>query len=279
MYLGFASMAIEERNVTTIILSHLGGPFILMGLYLLLAKDLRGLDWVIIASYAFYSVALLLLWLRGPDALSLARVDVTHGLSNWLLRGIGFLIFILLLDGAITIDFAINKGANATKLISYGTVPLILLLLAALITLPLMFSQPRTVRATASETDIEDAEIVGRLQALMSEHRLYLDPDITVQRLARRLGLPSRNLSSAVNRTQGTNMSQYVNAFRLTYAVQLLVETNESVTKIATQSGFMTRSNFYREFQRAYEQSPTEYRTHSKSIGEFVLQGSKFAES
>lgn len=265
MYLGFASMAVEERSFPTLALYHLGAPFFAMGVILLLDRDLRTLDWAIIASYAFYSFALISLWRRGPDALSLARVDVTRSLSNWLLRGIGFLLFNLLLDGAITIDFTINNGANATKLISYGTIPLILLLLAALIALPRMIPQPRTVPASEPETGTADTEIVERLQALMRKHQLYLDPNITVQRLARRLGLPSRNVSAAVNRTQGISMSQYVNTFRLTHAAQLLAETDESVTKIATRSGFLTRSNFYREFQRAYAQSPTKYRTHSNA--------------
>ena len=44
------------------------------------------------------------------------------------------------------------------------------------------------------------------------------------------------------------------------------MQGNDSVTKIAAESGFLTRSNFYREFQRVYDQSPTEYRkTHRRT--------------
>ncbi|MFA3916795.1 helix-turn-helix transcriptional regulator [Ruegeria hyattellae] len=265
MYLGFASMAVDKRAIARNILLHLGAPFFLIGLFLLFATDLRNLDWVISGSYLFYSFALYMLWRKGPDALSDARVDATRGLSNWLLRGIGFLIFLLVLDSAIAFDFAINEGANASKLISYGTVPLILLLLVALVTLPLMFSKEHFVTTTVPEANTEDIEITARLQRLMDEQQLYLDPDITVQRLAKRLSLPARNVSSAINKTQGTNMSQYVNRFRLTHAAQLLADTDTSVAKIAAKSGFLARSNFYREFQRVYGQSPIEYRTQSKS--------------
>lgn len=267
MFLGFASMAIEGLDVSRMIALHLGAPFILLGFYLLFVTDLRSLDWVIIASYAFYSVAMFRLWRRGPDALSLARVDVTRSLSNWLLRGIGFLIFILLLDTAIALDFAINGGRNASRLISFGTVPLIFLLLATLISLPLMFSRTRTVPAPEPEADTEDTEIMARLGSLMENRQLFLDHDITVQRLAKRLGLPSRRVSAAVNRTQSTNMSQYVNTFRLKYAARLLTETDKSVTEIAIKSGFLARSNFYREFQKTFEQSPTEYRKNSTANG------------
>ncbi|WP_234416587.1 helix-turn-helix transcriptional regulator [Ruegeria sp. Alg231-54] len=179
--------------------------------------------------------------------------------SNWLLCGIGFLVFVLVLDNAIAIDFAVNKGANASMLISYGTVPLIFLL-ATSITLPVMFSKANAVSNAAPVANTEDAEVVERLKALMDEQQPFLDPNITAQRLAKRLSLPARTVSSAVNRTQGTNMSQYVNEFRLTHAARLLAETDEGVANIAAQSGFLARSNFYRAFQRVYGQSPIEYR-------------------
>lgn len=260
MYLGFLSLAVEKRSLPTLILLHLGGPIFLMALLVILAEDLRNLDWIISVSYLAYGLALYLLWRKGPDALSYARVDVTRSLSNWLLRGIGFLAFIFALDTAIALDFALNKGINVSKLISYGTIPLVLLLLATLITLPLIFRPSLAVASPIEPPHTEDAAVVEKLEALMRDHQLFLDPDITVQRLAKRLSLPARVLSGAINRTQGRNMSQYVNTFRLAHAARQLVETNESVTKIATQSGFMARSNFYREFQRVYGKSPIEYR-------------------
>jgi AraC-like DNA-binding protein len=273
LYLSFASLALERHDVAKIVLMHLAAPFILIGLYLLLASDLRSLDWVISASYSYYCVALFLLWREGPDALIQARVDVTQTLSSWLLRSIGFLVFVLVLDSAIAIDFAVNKGANASILISYGTVPLILLLLATSITLPLMFSKVNAASNSTPVASTEDAEVVDRLQVLMDEQQLFLDPNITVQRLAKRLSLPARAVSSAVNRTQGTNMSQYVNEFRLAHAARLLTDTDESVAKIATQSGFIARSNFYRAFQRVYGQSPIEYRTLRKSTQKSPFDG------
>lgn len=275
MYLGFASMTVDKHDFVKTILYHLGAPIAVMSFFWLIAKDLRSLDWAVSASYVFYSSALYLLWRKGPDALIYARVDVTRSLSNWILRGIGFIVFMLLLDSAIALDFATNKGANAPRLISYGTVPVILLLLATLVTLPLMLSRSRAAPQSLPVSDTEDAEVEARLRTLMREHQLFFDPDLTVQRLAKRLHLPARSLSASINKAQGTNVSQYINAFRLAHAAQLLVETDESVTKIATRSGFMTRSNFYREFQRVYGQSPREYRTSSEPVKGISLSGSE----
>ena len=95
---------------------------------------------------------------------------------------------------------------------------------------------------------------------MLEKSQLYLDPDLSVQRLARRLHLPVRTLSSAINQSEGINVSQWVNGFRLAHAAQLLETTKAPVSDVMTQSGFLTRSNFYREFQRVYGQSPASYR-------------------
>ena len=262
MYLGFAALTVGAPTLRRMMACHLAAPIIVLALFRLFLENLRPLDWVISASYLFYGTALLLLWRKGPDVLTYARLDVTRSLSKWMLRGVGLLAFALVLDTAIAFDFALNQGAHAAALISYGTVPLIALLLAVLVTLPSILSEPGRKAAVISKADETDSETLGRLNDLMRNDQLFLDPNLTVQRLARRLHLPARNISAAVNRAKGMNVSQYVNTFRLAYAADLLVNENDSVANIAQRSGFLSRSNFYREFQRVYDQSPTEYRSN-----------------
>ncbi len=258
MYLGFVAMTVGRQAFAKRAAVHLGAPIIAMGLFWLLVDDLRHLDWLIGASYLTYIVALFLLWRKGPDALSHARLDAAHALRHGMVLGMGLLGFILLLDTAIALDFALNRGSNAPRLISLGTVPLVILLLVILGTLPLILTPPRTAPKTTPGA--ADKDIEARLRRLMHDDQLFLDPELSVQRLAKRLHLPARNLSAAINSTQGMNVSQYVNEFRLARATDLLIAGNDSVTKIAEQSGFLTRSNFYREFQRVHGQSPTDYR-------------------
>ena len=109
------------------------------------------------------------------------------------------------------------------------------------------------------ETD-DRSKLEQEARAFLMSSRLYLEPDLSVQRLARRLHVPVRDLSVAVNQTQGMNVSQYVNQFRMEHAADLLRGTDESVVKAMAQSGFLTRSNFYREFQRVYGVTPAAYR-------------------
>jgi AraC-like DNA-binding protein len=113
--------------------------------------------------------------------------------------------------------------------------------------------------ASASDaTHQGDAAIIARLDALLTDERFYLDPDLTLARLARRLGLPAKTLSAAVNRVTGENISRYVNARRIRHACDLL-ERGESVTSAMLESGFNTKSNFNREFLRVTGKTPSAF--------------------
>ncbi|WP_170766632.1 hypothetical protein, partial [Ruegeria lacuscaerulensis] len=125
LYLGFVSLTVEKRDVLRLVLLHLGAPLVLIALFFVISDNLLTLDLAISASYAIYCIAMFVLWRRGPDAFTQAPVNVTGSVSNWLLRGLGFLVFILVLDSAIAIDFALTRGANASQLISYGTIPMV----------------------------------------------------------------------------------------------------------------------------------------------------------
>lgn len=112
----------------------------------------------------------------------------------------------------------------------------------------------------APDTSAEDATIVGRIDALMREHHLYRDADLTLERLARRAGIPGRQISAALNRVHGRNVSQVVNEYRVAEARRRLVETRDSVTAVMLESGFGTKSNFNREFLRVTGMTPSAYR-------------------
>jgi len=88
----------------------------------------------------------------------------------------------------------------------------------------------------------------------------YLDPNISISRIARQLQLPTRAISSAVNRTQSRNFSQFINQYRVQTACELLTTTDHPVTEIMFNAGFQTKSTFNREFLAVTGQSPSSYR-------------------
>ena len=89
---------------------------------------------------------------------------------------------------------------------------------------------------------------------------LNLQPALT----SRRMGVPAKQLSAAINRSTGANVSRYVNGFRVENACERLM-AGEAVTNAMLSSGFNTRSNFNREFRRITGKSPVDWREAAKN--------------
>lgn len=52
----------------------------------------------------------------------------------------------------------------------------------------------------------------------------------------------------------------FIKEQRITYAEKLIIKTNLTIQEIMYSTGFTTRSHFYKEFMKRYNQSPKEYR-------------------
>jgi AraC-like DNA-binding protein len=107
--------------------------------------------------------------------------------------------------------------------------------------------------------------VARQLDDLMQSRQLYRDPDLNLGRIARKMNLPARRVSVAVNRVHGMSVSQYVNDFRIRAACGMLTDTDEPVTRLMFDCGFISKSNFNREFLRVTGTSPTEYRRRNQT--------------
>ncbi|MDO7666073.1 MAG: helix-turn-helix domain-containing protein [Loktanella sp.] len=67
-----------------------------------------------------------------------------------------------------------------------------------------------------------------------------------------------KQLSEAINKVTGENVSRYINAARINEAKAVL-SSGENVTSAMLSSGFNTKSNFNREFLRVAGVSPSEW--------------------
>lgn len=110
----------------------------------------------------------------------------------------------------------------------------------------------------------QDKALMARLDALLESRRLYLDPELTLTRLARALHVPVKRLSAAINRSTGGNVSRHVNGYRIREACRAL-EGGANVTGAMLASGFNTKSNFNREFRRITGQTPSAWR-HAEEL-------------
>lgn len=119
-------------------------------------------------------------------------------------------------------------------------------------------------RDAPSLPNAEDEAVVARARAALEEGALYRDENLSLARIARKAGIPARDLSTAINRATGLNVSQFVNNRRVEEACRLLDETRKSATAIMLDVGFSTKSNFNREFRRVAGMSPRQWRGRSK---------------
>lgn len=257
IYLGFLAYTRPPSQMRRPIGAHLGAWTLVAVLPQLIPAVRVAYDAAIGLSYLVTIVLLLAMWRRGPDALSLAPLDLTRGLRLWMIVAAAMLAVMLVFDAAIAVRFATGQRDGALSLISVGSIVSALALLIAIITFTGRRAQPLPQPGPLSP---QTSDLEPRATAFLNETQLFLDTDLTLDRLAKRLHVPARALSEAINASRQMNVSQYVNGFRLAHAAHLLETTNLPVTQVTEQSGFLTRSNFYREFERVFAMSPTAYR-------------------
>lgn len=220
-----------------------------------------------------YGLALLRVARQGPDVLAAVRISDEWTAHKALVVVAVLLIMTAFIDAAISFDLSFGDGRQAQMMLTVASV-LWLAVAGYAATVadnarPDAESDPVKERASvpseprslmSSSSAGEDAAIVSRIDALMRDQHLYRDPDLTLGRLARRMGIPARQISGALNRVHGRNVSQIVNEYRVGDARRRLVTTQDPVTIIMLESGFGTKSNFNREFLRVTSMTPSMYR-------------------
>jgi AraC-like DNA-binding protein len=218
------------------------------------------IDVLLPAIFIGYAGAILHLMRSGPDALRRTPFESAAPVYRALIFAAMVLLLSAALDLLVFVDFSWTQGRHAASIVAIGNlVALIVLSIAAAVAV--QGREPAEVGIAApSSDDSNDKEILAAIQMLMETKRSYRDPDLNLDRLARKAIIPARQISTAINRTIGKNVSQYVNEFRVAEACRLLVETDKSVTEIMLDVGFQTKSNFNREFRRVTDMPPVEWR-------------------
>jgi AraC-like DNA-binding protein len=225
----------------------------------------EAIDIALVFIFIAYAVAILRLMWPGTDALRHAAFDEAVPAYRAVLFAAAALLMLALMDTFVFLDLASAHGQRAMLAITSGN-------LFALIVLSVASASASRGQVLIETTEGEeapdvagDAETMSVIKALMEEKKVYRDCDLTLDRLSRKASIQVRQISGAINRTTGKNVSQYVNEFRIAEACSLLTETETSVTEIMFHIGFQTKSNFNREFRRQTDMTPLEWREKSAS--------------
>ncbi|MDR3226714.1 MAG: helix-turn-helix domain-containing protein, partial [Prevotellaceae bacterium] len=106
----------------------------------------------------------------------------------------------------------------------------------------------------------EEENLFSRLSEFMKNNDIHTNTDITRRELAEMIGTNEKYLHNAIKHYTGMTFTDYINEFRLNYARNLFLENKHTIETIAFMSGFGSRRNFQRMFNKRYGLSPDSYK-------------------
>jgi AraC-like DNA-binding protein len=127
---------------------------------------------------------------------------------------------------------------------------------------PLLTPQEEESGTDGSQALEEQEALMARIDALMTDRRLYTKPDLTIEDVAVQAGTSYRFISSAINACRHTNFKGWVNGYRVAEAQRLIHEGylgSHTIEALAAAVGFSSRTNLYRVFKKLTSQSPTDF--------------------
>ncbi len=215
------------------------------------------LDGFLAVNNVAYAFALAMIGLKGSDGLGWAPIHRIPGLlvALWLIVALLFSSGIA--DIVIAADFWLTGGTHTRSIVGLAAIcGLATVILAS----GLLAWRNSAGKASDNQNKAVNEATLAKIQALFEGEKIFLDPDLNLNRIARRLTLPAREVSRAINLATGNNVSQYVNQLRIEEACRILADPKASVTETIYASGFNTKSNFNREFVRVTGRTPSEWR-------------------
>ncbi|WP_343464208.1 AraC family transcriptional regulator [Pantoea sp.] len=229
------------------------------------------IDLLLFALYSGYGVALIAAGLRGRQGPGLTPIRALPATGKVALAAGGFLLLSALGDLTMALTFYWHQGARAAPMIATLQTLLLPFLTLAIVRVARSYPVSADVAASAAPkpaaavTTPAQVALCQQLDSQMQAQTLFLDSALTLARLARKTGITTRHLSAAINAVHHCNVSQWINGYRVRHACALLHADTASITEVMLASGFITKSNFNREFLRITGQTPSAFRQQRAS--------------
>ncbi len=96
----------------------------------------------------------------------------------------------------------------------------------------------------------------------MNDEKVYRNVNLTLDKLAEKVGINPRYLSTILNNVIGKNFYDFVNLYRIEEVKQLLQDSENrklTIEAIANKCGFKTKSSFNTAFKKYVTLTPTQY--------------------
>lgn len=122
-----------------------------------------------------------------------------------------------------------------------------------------------TSKPTQPVSPIDDKDLsglLGKLEFLMTEDKVFLNPDLNLELLSEYLGTTEKRCSYMLKKGMNLNFNQYINQFRIeAFKERIKQGENEAytLTSIAYECGFNSKSTFNRVFKQSCGITPSEF--------------------
>lgn len=165
--------------------------------------------------------------------------------------------------GVAVIWLAYSIGAYTSYIIGALSFSFVLYLIILLI----IFKSNKTTTFFQEKEKYKNKEIEkGILEKIENdlpkivEKELFLDPNITLEEMAKELNIPKHILSHYLNESLEKSFSTFINELRIEKAKKLLqTKMSFTIENIGYESGFNSKSTFFTAFKKLTGQTPSEY--------------------
>lgn len=125
-------------------------------------------------------------------------------------------------------------------------------------------SSPMKYQRSALDA-VQSSRIADKINNIMSNEQLYLDSNLSLQKLANHLAISPNYISQTLNETLCTNFFDFINKWRIEAAKPKILANQDSVLNVALEVGFNARSSFYKAFKQETGKTPSEFRKQNSS--------------
>lgn len=192
-------------------------------------RELRWLDWFIASLTALWAVTAVTFVAENTVFDQVFVEELVYGLTACLL------LFVMAFASIIPPQTAPEETATSTEI------------------------PPEKYARSALSSD-HAQQLATRIQSAMTKDALYLDPNLSLQKLSRHVGALPNQVSQTLNEKMGSTFFDYIAHHRIEAAKPLIAEGAESSLAVSLDVGFNSRSTFYKAFKRETGMTPKDFR-------------------
>lgn len=139
-----------------------------------------------------------------------------------------------------------------------------------------------TARRKQVLSDAQQAQIAADMNQIMKDKKPYLEPELTLDSLAKQMSVSRHHLSETLNQYLAKSFYQYINEYRVREVTDMMKRYIDkgvapNILSLAFDAGFHSKSSFNQYFKKTVGHTPSAYlknlpSPNTPATGDLVLQ-------